>query len=193
MTKQSDIHDFLSKEFQFSDLQIARIHYVIIAFASEISKILILFFLFLVLGMEADFFASIAVLLSIRNFTGGIHLQHYLSCLFFTFTFLLTAIVLGQHCFLPVWFQVLSLSICMGAIYIIGPVSSDNRPAPAPQKCLIFKVTACFITALYLILILCVKNLPFKNLVYWVTFLQIMQLTAAKITKERRQKHEKNN
>lgn len=197
MTKEtslqhSNIHTYLSQEFHFTDLEIARIRYAIISIFSETSKILIMFFLFYLSGMHVEFLISIIVLLSIRNFTGGIHLQHYLSCLAFTFTFLLCAILLSRYCVLPLWMEIMMIGGGMPVVYKIGTVSSDKRPAPSPQRSFVFKVTACLILTAYVILFLCVKNLPWIHLIFWVIVLQIAQLTVAKMIKERSNRHEKN-
>lgn len=190
MTNETAIHTYLSREFHFSDLEIARIRYAYISIFSETSKILLLFLAFYLLHMHTEFLVSVAILLSIRNFTGGVHLDHYISCLAFTFTFLLCAILLSRHIVLSAGSQVLTMAAGAIAVYRIGGVSSDKRPEPSPKKGFIFKMTACFLLVIYIVLFLCVKNLPWKNLMFWVIVLQITQLAAAKCIKERRTHNE---
>lgn len=190
MTNETAIHRYLSEEFHFSDLEIARIRYAYITVLSETSKILFLFFVFHLLHMQTEFLISIAVLLSIRNFTGGIHLHHYTSCLAFTFLFLFLSILLSRYVMLPAGLQALITAVGVVIVYKIGGVSSDKRPDPSPEKELIFKMTACVLLVVYTILFLCVKDMPWKNLMFWVIVLQIMQLAVAKRIKERRKHYE---
>lgn len=190
MTNETAIHRYLSQEFHFSDLEIARIRYAYVSVLSETSKILLLFFVFHLLHMHTEFLISIGVLLSIRNFTGGIHLDHYTSCLAFTFLFLFLSILLSRYVILSAGLQVLIMEIGIVIVYKIGGVSSDKRPEPSPRKGFVFKMTACALLIVYIILFLCVKNLPWKNLMFWVIVLQITQLAAAKWMKERRKYNE---
>lgn len=191
MSTFKDISPYLSREFHFTELEIARIRYVIISFISETSKLAVLFTAFSLMNRQKELLAAILVLLSIRNFTGGIHLSHYLSCLLFTFSFLLGAVELAELCFPPLWIQILCLAAGILIVGVIGPVSSDRRPAPSKKKGNIFRIIACMVLLVYILLLLNVRYLPFRNLIFWVSILQILQLAAAKLIKERKQHHEK--
>lgn len=191
MATETAVYRYLSQEFHFSDLEIARIRYTYVSIFSEISKTLLLLVAFFLLHMHTEFLVAIVVLLSIRNFTGGIHLNHYRSCLAFTFLFLLCAILLSRHIVLSGGLQVLIMGAGTIIVFLIGGVSSDKRPAPSHKRGFLFKMTACFLLVVYITLFLCVKNLPWKNLIFWVIVLQITQLAAAKWIKERR-KHNEN-
>lgn len=191
MSTFKDISPYLSREFHFTELEIARIRYVIISFISETSKLAVLFTAFSLMNRQKELLAAILVLLSIRNFTGGIHLSHYLSCLLFTFSFLLCAVGLAELCFPSLWIQILCLAVGILIVGVIGPVSSDRRPAPSKKKGNIFRIIACMVLLVYILLLLNVRYLPFRNLIFWVSILQILQLAAAKLIKERKQHHEK--
>lgn len=191
MSTFKDISPYLSREFHFTELEIARIRYVIISFISETSKLAVLFTAFSLMNRQKELLAAILVLLSIRNFTGGIHLSHYLYCLLFTFSFLLGAVGLAELCFPPLWIQILCLAAGILIVGVIGPVSSDRRPAPSKKKGNIFRIIACMVLLVYILLLLNVRYLPFRNLIFWVSILQILQLAAAKLIKERKQHHEK--
>lgn len=191
MSAFNNISPYLTREFHFTELEIARIRYVIISFISETSKLAVLFTAFSLMNRQTELLAAILVLLSIRNFTGGIHLSHYLSCLLFTFSFLLGAIVLAEFCFPPLWIQILCLTAGIFIIGIIGPVSSDRRPAPSRKKGNVFRFVACSVVFVYILLLLNVRYLPFRNIIFWVSILQILQLAAAKLIKERKQHYEK--
>lgn len=75
MSAFKDISPYLSREFHFTELEIARIRYVVISFLSETSKLAFLFTAFSLMNRQKELLAAILVLLSIRNFTGGIHLS----------------------------------------------------------------------------------------------------------------------
>ena len=85
--EQKMIWDLLKTNYKFSNYEIRLVRYSLLAIFSELSKFLILFFIFSMLKRELAFVTAVIVLLILRSNMGGIHFKHYLSCLFFTFMF----------------------------------------------------------------------------------------------------------
>ena len=62
---------------ELTKLEKARIHYLFLCLFSEGSKFLIMYIIFHALHMTGEYLITLFVLLSVRNFSGGIHLKHY--------------------------------------------------------------------------------------------------------------------
>lgn len=182
------LHSILSEKY--SDYEIARIRYAGICVLSESSKFIIMLLIFSLMGRTKEFIIALLVLLSIRNFTGGIHLKHYISCLCFSIGFLTLIILSASILHIPELVQTIIMELGVVLIYWIGPISSDSRPEPSKKQKFNYKLFACFVLLFYICLFMFTEKLPCQNLIFWVIFFQIMQLCAAKIIKKRRISHE---
>lgn len=185
---REQLHSVLSEKY--SDYEIARIRYAIICVLSEASKFLIMLLIFSLICKTKEFIIALIVLLSIRNFTGGIHLKHYMSCLCFSIGFLAIILLSALFFRIPEWMQTIIMGVGVVLIYRIGPISSDSRPELSEKQKFMNKLIACSVLLFYICLFLFTEKLPFQNLIFWVIFFQIMQLCAAKIIRKRRFSHE---
>lgn len=171
---------------ELSKLELARIHYLFLCLFSEGSKLLIMYVVFHSLHMTREYFITLIVLLSVRNFSGGIHLKHYTSCLLFTFGFILSIILVSRTVVLNNMVESGLLLIAAVLLLITGPITSDSRPALSPEQDKSFRRTGFVIILIYALLLFCMKTLACHDLIFWVIVFQILQLIAAKIIKERR-------
>lgn len=185
---KEQLHSILSEKY--SDYEIAKIRYAIISVLSESSKFLFMLLIFSLMGRTKEFLVALIVLLSIRNFTGGIHLKHYISCLCFSIGFLALILLFASTFRIPESMQAIIMELGIMLVYWIGPISSDSRPEPSKKQKFNYKLIACFILLFYICLFLFTEKLPYQNLIFWVIFFQIMQLCVAKIIKKRRIFHE---
>lgn len=141
--------------------------------------------------MTGEYLITLIVLLSVRNFSGGIHLKHYTSCLVFTFTFILGIILVSRVLVLnPVTESLILLAAAL-LLFITGPVTSTNRPDLSLEQNKAFRRTGAVIILIYSVLFLCMRTLTCHDLIFWVIVFQILQLITAKMIKERREHHEK--
>ncbi len=185
---KEQLYSILSEKY--SDYEIAKIRYAVICVLSESSKFLFMLLIFSLMGRTKEFLVALIVLLSIRNFTGGIHLNHYISCLCFSIGFLALIFLFASAFRIPEPMQALVMEIGIVLVYWIEPISSDRRPEPSKKQKFNYKIIACFVLLFYICLFLFTEKLPYQNLIFWVIFFQIMQLCTAKIIKVRRKRHE---
>lgn len=186
---KEEIKEILLKKYTKKEL--ARLRYLYVCLFHEISKFFLLYVIFFLLHMGHEYLAAVAALLSIRNFTGGIHLHTYWGCLLFTFFFLFGAIVVSRTiAFAP---PVQNLVLLAGGLilFFTEPVTSDNRPELTKRQSRIYGSIGSAVTFVYFLLFLSEETFTFRNLFFWVIVFQILQLIAAKIHKKG-DHHEKN-
>ena len=68
MSAFKDISPYLSREFHFTELEIARIRYVIISFVSETSKLAVLFTAFSLMNRQKELLAAILSIFQVTTF-----------------------------------------------------------------------------------------------------------------------------
>lgn len=181
----------VNSKTELTQHEIALLKYTFLCFLTDGSKFLIMYLLFHLLSLSTDYLISLGVLLSIRNFTGGIHLKHYSSCLLFTFSFVSSVIFLSHSIAVNENIQIMTLLMMIPIVFIVGPVTCSKRPKLSEQQSLIYKSIACCILGIYTSVFICTKTIPYQNLMYWGIVFQIIQLVVAKLIKERRTYNEK--
>lgn len=168
----------------FDKHQVDLINYTFLCLAYESSKFVVMFIISSCFHMTHEYCASILVLFSIRNFTGGLHLDHYISCFLFTCGFIGSALLLSEYIFPDNNIRVAIVALSAIAVYITGPVTSKNRPPLAQGQYRTFRLIATIIISIYLLAFLFMKTFPYSNICFWVIVLQTLQLIAAKILKK---------
>ena len=193
MQANSKTYTMLSEEFHFTDYQIKVIRYRLLSFLSESSKTLLMGFLFYQLGHLSEFLFAVQVLLFLRTCTGGIHLKHYVTCLFATtagFYFAVCALPL-----IPVTkpVQLIMLFLCFAGNAYAAPVVSCYRPEPDGISIHKSKVQATVVICIYAALLYVIPEHPLITVGFWIIILQSTQLVAAKLIKQmqRRRNDEK--
>lgn len=171
-------------ETKFTSTELAKIKYFYLCLLHEGSKFLIMWMLFSFMGRSQEYFIALFVLLSIRNTSGGIHLNRYLSCLAFTLSFLLGAILLSNVYAPTTIVQNIVLLVSVPVAFYIGPVTSKNRPPLTTKQAITSKWITCGVLLLYLLLFFCKETFIYRNLCFWVIVFQIAQLIVAKIWKK---------
>ncbi|AFS77743.1 AgrB-like protein [Gottschalkia acidurici 9a] len=173
-------HKYCENEFNLSELDSAKLKYSLQLITGNLSKLLILFFLFSVLGYRKDFIYSFLSLLSIRIFTGGLHLKTYTGCLIFSAFFFCISIFLKNnialnHSIVTILF-ILSILITI----TMAPVCGKSRPDYSYAKRMQFKITGIsFILIHFLMYFFKSNNSYFINAI-WAMSLQCIQILIAK-------------
>ncbi len=72
----------IQSSYQFTDLEMKRLTYTLKAVSSELIKTLLLSALFYKLGYLPEFFIGVLILITIRCNSGGLHMEHFITCLF---------------------------------------------------------------------------------------------------------------
>ncbi len=174
---------YLQTEHKFSSLDAKRIIYALKAIFSEVSKVLIIMAIALPLGYVGQAAVITVVLLSIRCYSGGLHFSHYISCLGFTLFFYAAVILLARQP-MPNAGIALGLVISLGIFALIGPITSPMRPPLTAAEFNKYLRHVILLLLLYSLLLILWKTLPYRNIIFWVIVLQILQLLCAKIAQK---------
>lgn len=171
---------YLKNTYELSNYQIAQIAFLFKTIFSEVSKILIMGFLFheqLPLYIFALF-----VMIFLRSFMGGIHFYTYLKCLLGSALYLGLSIYVLPHISIALYLQIILLLLSILICNHIGPVTSKYRPDSCKRHFARCKRLATVFIFLYT-LILCImpENNPYLCVGFWVIMLHSLQLIIAKI------------
>lgn len=174
----------LQEENHYSDYQMEVLGFYVHVFLSEGSKLLLLFVFYLCLHKVPEFLIAVATLMSVRSFTGGIHLLHYWSCLLLTFSifFLGICVLPSLVTFTPLVMMIV-LHFCIIGIYVIGPVLSIYRPPLSDEQKKSSSLKAATAVLFYTYLIFIFQENCYLYVGFWVIVLQTLQLGIAKINK----------
>lgn len=159
--------------------------YYRIGFISEFSKICIFLVIFAFLGLIPEYIIALLALISLRGNGGGLHFNHYVSCLIVSFIFVYSSIFLSIHIMPPQMIIYISMLLCALIGYILVPITSTNRPpATSVQKRKSKRNTTLIILFYFILLCIC-PNATWSHICYWTVILHILQLIIAN-TKTRR-------
>lgn len=153
--------------------------YILEAFFSETSKIIIFLVFAIFFNLVKEYLAALFFLMILRSHGGGLHFNHYLSCLIVSFVFVYASILLT--CLWQPHRLIVSsvMLICAVLGYILVPITSSNRPPATDKQIRSSKQTTLFIiVTLFLILCFCPLN-KYLYIGFWTTVLHIFQLLLA--------------
>lgn len=179
----------LQTEYHYTDLEMRQINYVLISFGSEISKLILITLFFFRISKLEELAVSVIALLSVRNFTGGIHLKHYISCLLLSFGIFFTGIcVLPEIICLDTLTMLIILNICIILIYRIGPVLSSYRPVLSEERKKSSSLKAATSVLIYTFAVFVFQKNSCLYAGFWIIVLQTLQLGLAKYISTRKEK-----
>ncbi|NLL70630.1 MAG: accessory gene regulator B family protein [Epulopiscium sp.] len=174
------LHDYFKNEFALSDVESAKLRYSLEILFNDLSKFLILFFLFSILGKKSDFIYSAIALLLIRPFTGGLHFKTYSGCLLFSILFFASSIALKNFLSLTsIMISLLFISSII-AIFIFAPISNKDRPIYDDKKKKKFRFIGVIIALFHFSSFFLYKKNPYLMNSIWIIVLQSIQLLIAK-------------
>ena len=160
----------IQSSYQFTDLEMKRLKYTLKAVSSELIKTLMLSVLFFKLGHLPEFFIGVLVLITIRCNSGGLHMEHFTTCLLFTLTFMLLSVIV--------------LALCTLTTFLTAPVASKKRPPAAPEAKRRYRNRATVLLFIYSICIIILKTTPIADICFWIIVLQTLQLLCAVIAQK---------
>lgn len=178
------IHDYLQENFGYSDFQIGQIRYAVVSILSEISKIIIMGIFFSYIHYFPQYLVAIAVLLTLRTCTGGLHFKHYFSCFLVSL-----GIIFAGVCLLPLipvarpLYFILLLG-CIIVNYFLAPIVSSYRPVPNGLQIKKSKRQAFYIITVYALIMFIAPTSRYTIAGFWIILLQSAQLIAAKLIKK---------
>lgn len=171
----------IQKKYDFTDYQIAQLKYTFTILFSELSKFVMIAFLF---RNHFAMYLYAAVLLGIlRPSSGGLHAKTYWGCLLMSFLFFYTSICLLPQIEISKLLMCIMILGCMIAVYLVGPVESVYRKPPTDSMKKRLVAQSLTIILIHLILF-CLYDSEILAVGSWIIILQTIQLTIAKICKE---------
>ena len=176
------IRKYLKNKYQIGGYQIAQIEFLFKTTFSELSKMLIIGFLFR--DRLAMYLFALCMMLYLRCSTGGLHFYTYVGCLASTSLYIWLAIALLPNILLPSYIQTFALLICMMLCYFVGPVTSKYRPQPSAQRSKRCKKITCSGIFLYALILYIIPASPLTKVGFWVIILHSLQLLVAKRRKK---------
>lgn len=175
----SHISNSTQKSLNLSQDDRDKLNYSLQVILGEISKLLILFALFLFTNAHAEFIMAFLALTFIRANTGGLHFKTYLGCLVISCAFFASAILLLRF----TEFAYITMSAIgftgLAIIALISPITSSQRPNYSNAQRMRFKIIGCIGACIHLIGFMATKNNPYFTISVWVIFLQAIQLLFA--------------
>lgn len=172
----------LHTNLHYDNYQIEQIKYILCSFSSEISKLILLAVFFTYIGKIPEFIVSVTCLLTVRSYTGGIHLNHYLSCLLLSFVIFFLGICIFPVCIsLNILGILIILSIDIAAVYLLGAVPSPYRSPLTPKQRRRNSNRAAVSIAIYMYILSLFHEYQCLYVGFWIITLQILQLGFARI------------
>ncbi len=177
----------------FTPYEIKLLRYFYLCIAYEGSKFIVMLFFFKALHFQNEFLTEIFVLLTLRNFYGGIHFRHYVTCFAFTFGFITAGLFLAHYVFLNSTAQIIILFLAFITSCIIRPIASSNRPPLSAKQKTIYHICGILMLLLHTLCFILFKTFPYRNICFWVIVLHTLQLIVAKTITKGGKNHEKKN
>ena len=177
----TNMHNFLKQQYGFSDYQIAQLAFTAKTVGAEISKLLIMGFIFKD-NLDLYIFAVIIMML-MRSSTGGLHCRTYWGCFFVSLAYMFLALSVMPLIPVNKLLQMILLFLCILCNYYIGPVTSAVHRPLSERVTKRVKLQSFVIIFFYLSLTFIVPENPYITVGFWVIILHTLQLSAAKILK----------
>ena len=174
--------EMLKTYYHFTDLQIAQLDFLRKTLLSEISKVLIMGFLF---RKQLDVYCiSVLALCLLRTSTGGLHCKTYLRCLVSSTAYMAVCLVLLPPVMVSLPVKVCLLLVCALTNYMIGPVTSDVHLPLKPPQIQKGRIRAAMLILFFLIVQCIIPESIYVIPVFWIIMIHTLQLIAAKIRKK---------
>lgn len=184
MGKGKEHYKSWQKMYGFTDHEIERLRYGLSVIASEGSKLILMTILFVVLGKFELYAIAVVTLLPIRIFSGGLHFNHYISCLLFTTSFFVLCVFLSTHLYLSQQCQSIINGICLFITFFTGPVTSKKRPPLSHRQYNMYRLISSGLLFIYVVCFIVADTFPHRNLCFHVITLQTIQLVCARLARK---------
>lgn len=174
------------------EIKLLKIKYGLEIIKNESIKMAILLVLFLCLGLFSEFVFATLILLPVRLFSGGLHMNSNTSCFGFTLLFYVLGVIILPMINIDMILSLLLLTISSTIIICLSPIASQKRPISTMKRySFLKKASIAMVVIEYVVLLLLLLILPYNyfNIGVWIFCLQSLQLAASKliiIRKERK-------
>ena len=171
----NSISEYLGKNNNsLSEKDLLKINYTLQVILGDISKIIIIFLIFLTLGLSELFFLSSFFLISTRLLAGGIHCKTYFSCLICSIIYFLIMILYAL--FAPefnVTFYIIFAIVSLMITALYAPCPNEKRPIKNKTTS---KILSLISLTFWFVLFFKLSNIQFCNCIFAGIFLQVIQI-----------------
>lgn len=182
------ISNYLDTVPDLSTTDKAKLNYFFSCIIYEGSKLLLFLIFFILTYRIKGFLYSMIILLPLRIISGGLHFKHYLSCLAFSFGYFYVVNVPLMGMMPSLGVTLIILCACTLINYRIGPITSDSRPALAPQEIQKGRLHIFIATVYDTILTALFYDTSLAPIGFWTIVLHSLQLIIATLRKKRGEK-----
>lgn len=172
----------IQKKYDFTDFQIAQLQYTFKTVLSELSKIIILAFLFH--NQIWNFLMLSLLLCFLRICSGGLHCKTYLGCFLTSVGFYIITLKYTAALSIPHKIKRLMLLLCILIGYCISPVTSKYHKKLEPRVIRLCRTCYLIILLLFLSAMYIFPYNSYLHIGFWVIVLHTLQLGAAKIVQK---------
>lgn len=176
----NSIISFLPQSSDLVQEDLEKITYALQIILSESSKTLLLFLAFSLFKVETQFLVVLLMSIPIRLISGGIHFNKYWSCLTFSLIYFGSILVFNQKFLISSELTWLIAIISVISVYIIGPVSSSQRPSHTEKSRRRFRLLTAEVILIQYFLVQLLHNRSLVNLYVWVNLMHLIQLLISK-------------
>ena len=166
------------------EIKIIKIKYGFEIIKNESIKLVILLIIFLCVGMVPEFIFASFVLLPMRFFAGGLHMNSNITCFLFSLGFFLLAIFVSPLVLMNQILAVSLLSLSAIIIVFLSPIASQKRPISTKERYKFLKRNACVLTIIeFIVLLIILRMMPYNFFLIgvWIFCLQAVQMIVSKI------------
>jgi len=143
---------------------------------SDLSKALMFFLIFYVLGLHKEFLWGMFFLVAFRVYSGGIHCKTYWGCLLLSFVILSSGIFMGKYVFLPKCIATILICICELLTINYTPVQASSRPILTEKEIRYSKISEGVIVTSFGVLFIILPTTPYINIGLWLLAIHTIQL-----------------
>jgi len=160
---------------------VVKIHYALDVIRNEVIKLVIIGIVFSLYGNLMEYIYSLAILLPLRTFSGGMHMKTNIGCFMFSLIFLMLPIKVLPRISLNIveYFSLLIISIT--TISILSPIASYKRPIKTAARKDLLKKRALFCIAIESIILFTLWLLAIQDYFIigaWIVTIHAIQLFA---------------
>lgn len=168
---------YLQQKYELTDYQMAQFKFFLKTMLSEISKLLIIAFFFK--DDLSCYFFTVFMMILMRSATGGMHCKHYLTCLLFSFCYIMVILKILVPFEPIVLARIPVLMACAFVMYLIGPVSSPIHLKLNDDALKKSKIRGVLIVAIISILTYSFPKSHFMLIAFWEIAVHTIQLIIA--------------
>jgi accessory gene regulator B len=155
----------------------AKIQYGLSILLSEGFKVIFLIVFFNVIHNQNYFYFSLGIMLTIRIFSGGVHVKGTLNCLLITtLLFIFTSVLAPLMPRFHTAYYLLVGAASLVILLIRAPICSIRRPIKDNKKKLQYKITSSLAAAIWIFILLCLESTSYVNCGFSTILAQSIQL-----------------